>query len=1041
MAVRNFDYALTLHGDLTVPLYDVIVGNNIRLGNSTGQISATSFLGSGASLTNLSAANMAGVLLLDGTRPMTGNLNMGVGNITLLADKQITLGGNTFLTYSTSTQKVVLVGGPFGFYLANNANNTRLIDVDSTGNTTFVGNIAATGKTITAGTINAVTALQENGVALSSKYLPLTGGTVTGLLTLNQESLVVRVPTTAGSWARGVHVSDAAANTVFFSVGGYGTGATLNYNYIGYSASPWSSTYFRMYNDGRVEVTPPLILTTQATTTAHAVRADRTITAGSGLSGGGNLTADRSFTVNFTASGGDNGTAITVARGDHVHSEYLTASSVASDSSKLGGILASNYLRSDVDGSITGSLTITGNLVVSGTTTSTFAGDITATGKVITAGTLNAVTALQVNGVNINTLYVPVARNIIAGTGLTGGGTLAADRTLAINFGTAANTVAMGNHTHDYQQYKLTNGPLAITATVDWNNYVDTGFYMGSSLLNAPTATGANTWWFVEVMKHNSVPYVVQTAWDFNGVAMATRTCTNNVWKDWKYIWHSSNFNPALKVDTTRSIFTGTGLSGGGDFSTDRTFSVAFGTTATTVAAGNHTHTSFPSGFVITGVLNVGTNGTVGNLSIKDSTGNLVIKLDGTRTGAVPSTPNILMDGDGNATFKGLVALNNMAITSNVRIDNLNAQFLDGKTITQLAGTESMFDIHGAGVISGVDVIETAVPSASIRVTAGVAYTSSGRRVVFTGAEQRAIAAASATFYRNDIVYIHGASSGTNEGTLGIVAGLATSNTAAGAVSPTRAPNGSAPTTYQYPYDAVVLARLAIKPLGQYSGGNATILNADISNTIKDWRPILFNGLDFKVGSSNSTVNLSTNGSLTVDGTITEGGRLLTAKYAQLGLSGTPVNNTLFGRQLIQTTGTLGGVTNGAAYYLKLTDGNSTMAFDPNEILTNTPLWITAVAGDIFLNTEVQVSPTGFLRGNKNATIAIFAIGETKKRWTHNYGGTTYSVMLASNSFQRHVRWTNKTANYVEIELDNPATEEIQVDITLIGRSSAWGIS
>ncbi|WP_060875251.1 head fiber protein [Myroides odoratus] len=48
--------------------------------------------------------------------------------------------------------------------------------------------------------------------------------------------------------------------------------------------------------------------------------------------------------------------------------------------------------------------------------------------------------------------YVLNTRTITAGTGLTGGGSLIANRTLAVNFGTAAGTVAQGNdvrfHTH-----------------------------------------------------------------------------------------------------------------------------------------------------------------------------------------------------------------------------------------------------------------------------------------------------------------------------------------------------------------------------------------------------------------------------------------------------------------------------------------------------------------------------------------------------------------------------------------------------------------
>ena len=41
--------------------------------------------------------------------------------------------------------------------------------------------------------------------------------------------------------------------------------------------------------------------------------------------------------------------------------------------------------------------------------------------------------------------YVPATRTITAGTGLSGGGTLAADRTLSVSYGTAAGTAAQGN--------------------------------------------------------------------------------------------------------------------------------------------------------------------------------------------------------------------------------------------------------------------------------------------------------------------------------------------------------------------------------------------------------------------------------------------------------------------------------------------------------------------------------------------------------------------------------------------------------------------
>jgi hypothetical protein len=48
----------------------------------------------------------------------------------------------------------------------------------------------------------------------------------------------------------------------------------------------------------------------------------------------------------------------------------------------------------------------------------------------------------------------------------------------------------------------------------------------------------------------------------------------------------------AAKVPTTRTVTAGTGLTGGGDLSANRTLAVAYGTTSTTAAAGNDSRLS-----------------------------------------------------------------------------------------------------------------------------------------------------------------------------------------------------------------------------------------------------------------------------------------------------------------------------------------------------------------------------------------------------------------------------------------------------------------
>lgn len=111
----------------------------------------------------------------------------------------------------------------------------------------------------------------------------------------------------------------------------------------------------------------------------------------------------------------------------------------------------------------------------------------------------------------------------------------------------SANLVVSANHSHTHddryyteaeintnwlQKHQLTNGAVAISAGTDWNNYKTTGFYMGSSMLNSPVKSGAHSWFYVQVIQHNSI-YCVQTAWDFNGVGMWYRTFLNNAWQPW----------------------------------------------------------------------------------------------------------------------------------------------------------------------------------------------------------------------------------------------------------------------------------------------------------------------------------------------------------------------------------------------------------------------------------------------------------------------------------------------------------------------------
>lgn len=84
------------------------------------------------------------------------------------------------------------------------------------------------------------------------------------------------------------------------------------------------------------------------------------------------------------------------------------------------------------------------------------------------------------------------------------------------------------------QQHQVTqNNGMALYAKGNWNDFQNTGCYMGSNLSNAPK--NGHSWKFVQVFKHDD-KWVTQVAYDFKGDYMAFRAKENGQWKEWKEI-------------------------------------------------------------------------------------------------------------------------------------------------------------------------------------------------------------------------------------------------------------------------------------------------------------------------------------------------------------------------------------------------------------------------------------------------------------------------------------------------------------------------
>lgn len=178
---------------------------------------------------------------------------------------------------------------------------------------------------------------------------------------------------------------------------------------------------------------------------------------------------------------------------------------------------------------------------------------------------------------------------INAGTGLTGGGTLEADRTLTVKYGNTAGTACQGNDVRladartpkPHKATHQTGGSDAITPA-------DIG--AAAKTIQIKPGTGLSGGGTLEADRTLTVSYgtAAGTACQGNDARLSNaRTPTAHK------ATHKTGGTDALTpadigaVPTTVQVIAGTGLSGGGSLAANRTLAVSFGTTAGTVCQGN----------------------------------------------------------------------------------------------------------------------------------------------------------------------------------------------------------------------------------------------------------------------------------------------------------------------------------------------------------------------------------------------------------------------------------------------------------------------
>jgi hypothetical protein len=274
---------------------------------------------------------------------------------------------------------------------------------------------------------------------------------------------------------------------------------------------------------------------------------------------------------------------------------------------------------------------------------------------------------------------------------------------------------------------------------------------------------------------------VHQLGFTENGNLWHRKNATDTTWGTWYKIWNSNNLSP---LTTSANQSTG-------------------------------------SGFTVKGTSYVGDATISGELVVKNGSNVSAIHLDGDSSGKIDSTNvKAYIAGNGNADFKGTVAVQTLAVNTPTLVANLNSQYLNGVEEEDVAKNESILDLSGFGVQTGFGATAQAVPNMTVKIGAGTAYTSTGRRIVIADTSIT-VTTASTAYGRNDIIYLQGASAGANEGKLTIATGTATAT----------------PVDPAIPADGVKIARVRV-PVNIGSITDGTSGTADLIDDIRVWKNV-----------------------------------------------------------------------------------------------------------------------------------------------------------------------------------------------------------